>query len=216
MKTSILKIGLLSVILGVSLAQPAWANTANTQAMELAGDKQYDAALTLLSAQDPVAQQSYDHRFLKARILSWAGKYPQASEHISKMLVDYPGNTDVLLVSGNLEYYQGNLDAAEQQYNAVLLRSPDYTDASNGLVNVNKAREAKRNPSGYAWRIDGGVGASQFDVDTLSDWNEQFLRVEHVTGGLAYSGSVTRYERFDATDVQYGVGLSDALRGGFD
>ena len=216
MKTSVLKTSLASILASAVMALPAFAQDSNARALELAGAQKYDQALALLSAQDRAVQQGYDHRFLEARILSWAGRYPEARAEIDSLLIDYPGNADVMLALGNLEYYQGNLKAAERQYQAVLAIAPNYTDAQNGLTNVRKARAAARNRGGYRWRFDGGVGVSDFDVDGLSDWNEQFLRAERVSGDLAYSGSVTRYDRFDMTDVQFGLGVSDAVRGGFD
>lgn len=215
MKT-ILKTTLISISAALLASQSAWANDINAKALELAGEKNFDQALWVLAAQNDELQQSYDHRFLEARILSWAGRYKEARSSFTSLMADYPDNVDVELAMGNLEYYQGNFDAAERQYQRVLDKAPQYTDARTGLANVQKAREAKRNDGSYRWRVDGGTGISGFDVDNVSDWNEQYLRAEYVAGDLAYSGSVNRYERFDLSDVQIGVGVADAVRGGFD
>lgn len=216
MKNSLMKTALCSVSAVFLMTQPVWANDINRQALELAGTQNFDQALSLLSAQSAVQKQSYEHRFLEARILSWAGRYPEARKTLSALMAEHPRNADLELAMGNLEYYQGNLDAAEQRYQNVLNLAPDYTDAQTGLSNIRKAREAKSNPEGYNWRIDGGTSFSSFDQDTFSDWNEQFLRAEYKTGGFAYSGSVSHYNRFDANDVQLGLGLADAVRGGLD
>ena len=190
----------------------AHANTVNTQALELASQKQYSQALSLLSAQPQLEQTKYEHRFLKARILSWSGDYTSARRELNSLLVEHPGNPDVQLVLGNVEFYQGNLDAAEAQYTKVITKYPNYTDARTGLANVQKARA--NGPK--KWRIDGGIGGSNFDESEIPEWDDQFLRVEYTPGPFSYHGSIQRYRRFGNTDVQFKAGIADAQKGGWD
>jgi len=198
------------------LPQTAYANEINAQALELAGQQQFDKALAVLSQQEAGLAAGYEHRFLKARILSWAGQYGAARAELDSLMTAYPKNADLQLALGNLEYYQGRLDAAEKQYSRVLSQAPDYQDARNGLENVRKARaEAVANGQG-TWRIDGSLGLSDFNQDDISGWNEQFLRVEYSPENLAYHASVQRYKRFGITDVQLQAGIADAVRGGWD
>jgi YaiO family outer membrane protein len=207
------------------LAAPglASANTVNSQALELASNQNFSQALALLSAQSPREQTTYEHRFLKARILSWDQQYNQARQEFDALMREHPGNSDLHLALGNLEFYQGNLDAAQAQYEIVLSRTPDYDDARQGLMNVERARENQRsrgNPSNDLdrkhWRIDGGIGVSDFDNDALPKWNEQFLRVEYSPETLSYHASVQRYDRFGLGDIALRAGVADAVRGGWD
>jgi len=194
MKIRALKSAVISLSLALSISNIAWANQINTRALELAGQQKFDQALTLLSGQDAELKAGYEHRFLKARILSWDGQYSKARAELDALMAEYPDNPDLQLTIGNLEYYQGNLDAAETQYQWVLSRFPDYQDARNGLENVRKAKA----------RSD------------LSNWNDQFLRVEYSPETIAYHASVQRYKRFGTTDIELQGGIADAVRGGWD
>lgn len=213
------------IVTSILLSTPnlASANSVNAQALELASNQNFSQALNLLSGQDQIARSTFEHRFLKVRILSWDKQYGNARSELTSLMTEYPGNADLHLALGNLEYYQGNLDAAQTQYETVLRLSPGYTDAQNGLDNVQKARDARIVPKSQIedltkrhWRIDGGLGGSDFDKDDLPEWNDQALRVEYAPKNLAYHASVQRYRRFNATDLGLGAGISDAVRGGWD
>lgn len=200
----------------VMLPHAAFANEINAKALELAGQKQFTQALDVLSRQDASLSSGYEHRFLKARILSWAGQYGAARAELDSLMREHPENPDLQLVLGNLEYYQGRLHEAEIQYERVLRKFPDYQDARNGLENVRKARAEAAANGQETWRIDGSLSFSDFNQDNFSSWDEQFLRVEYSPNTLAYHASVQRYNRFDETDVQFQAGIADAVRGGWD
>ena len=209
------KTALLTVLL-LTLPHIALANEINAKALELAGQKNFDKALSVLSQQSSDIASGYDHRFLKARILSWAGQYGAARAELDSLMAAYPDNADLQLALGNLEYYQGRLDAAETQYSRVLNKFPNYQDARNGLENVRKARAEAAANGQQTWRIDGNLGFSDFNQDEISKWDDQFLRVEYSPNTLAYHGSVQRYKRFGTTDIQFMAGIADAVRGGWD
>lgn len=209
------KTALLTVLL-LTLPHSAIANEINAKALDLAGQKNFDKALSVLSQQSSDIARGYDHRFLKARILSWAGQYGAARAELDSLMAAYPDNADLQLALGNLEYYQGRLGAAETQYSRVLSKFPDYQDARNGLENVRKARAEAAANGQQRWRIDGNLGFSDFNQDDISKWDEQFLRVEYSPNTLAYHGSVQRYKRFGTTDIEFKAGIADAIRGGWD
>jgi YaiO family outer membrane protein len=200
------------------LPHMAVANEINAKALDLAGQKKFDAALALLSQQDRKTAKGYEHRFLKARILSWAGQYGAARTELDSLMAAYPENPDLRLALGNLEYYQGRFKLAEIQYQRVLSKFPDYEGARRGLENVRKAKMAAAAAANgqETWRIDGSLGLSDFNQDTIAEWDDQFLRVEYKPDSLAYHGSVQRYRRFGTTDIQLQAGLADAVRGGWD
>ncbi|WP_026942873.1 YaiO family outer membrane beta-barrel protein [Hellea balneolensis] len=220
MTPSALKSFIIALSLTFTLAETALANQVNDRAMELAGQQKFDEALVLLSQQDSALVTGYEHRFLKARILSWAGKYAQAESVLNSLIAEDPDNPDLRLAMGNLNYYQGRLKEAERDYQQVLKDYPDYQDARNGLANVRKAQDAAQRDLGFAgdhvWRIDGGVGLSDFDRDDIPEWDDQFLRVEYSPHSLAYHGSAQRYKRFGITDIEFKAGIADAVRGGWD
>ena len=198
-------------LLGAFFHSVAFANSWSDHAMELAAENKFDQALSVLAAEPINVQQSYDHRFLKARILSWDGQYEKAEMELNALDRDFPNNADVILTKGNLEYYQGNLKQAERNFLRVLELAPNYADAKTGLENVRRAKAAKK-----SWRVDGGTTFSSFDDDDIQSWDDQNLRVEYRTDDLAYSVSGQRYNRFGQTDVQLVAGLADAQRGGLD
>ena len=198
-------------LLGAFFHSVAFANSWSDHAMELAAENKFDQALSVLAAEAIDVQQSYDHRFLKARILSWDGQYEKAGMELNSLDRDFPNNADVILTKGNLEYYQGNLKQAERNFLKVLELAPNYADAKTGLENVRRAKAAKK-----SWRIDGGSSFYSFDDDAIQSWNDQNLRVEYRTDDLAYSVSGQHYNRFGQKDLQLVAGLADAQRGGLD
>ncbi len=207
-----------ALITALMLMTPAMvhANDINAQALKLAKQKQFDAALNVLAEQAASLKNGYDHRFLKSRILSWAGQYSAVREELNSLMAAYPDNPDLQLMLGNLEYYQGRLSAAEAQYEQVLAKYPNYQDARNGLENVRRAKSEAVENGQNKWRIDGSVGLSDFDDDDIAGWDDQFLRVEYRPDSLAYHASIQRFKRFGLTDVQLKAGISDAVRGGWD
>lgn len=181
--------------------------------MSFASNKNFDAALALLAQQDITAQNSYEHRILKGRVLSWAGQYKNAQVVIDDLRQEFPQNADVLLVAANLDYYQGNLKSAERNFRSVIAINPNYTDAQTGLENVQKAKRANRP---YKWRIDGGASLSDFDESDLNDWNNQFVRAEYTPNDISYHGKVQHYRRFGQNNVQFEGGIADSKRGKWD
>ncbi len=217
MRIRALKKAVVMTALTLILPHIASANEINAKALELAEQKQFEKALTVLSGQDEKLASGYNHRFLKARILSWAGQYSAARTELNSLMAAYPDNADLQLAMGNLEYYQGRFKSAEAQYSRVLSQYPNYEDARTGLDNVRKAKAAAAANGNETWRIDGNLSFSDFDQDDdISNWDEQFLRVEYSPDALAYHASIQRYNRFDVTDVQLQAGIADAVRGGWD
>lgn len=193
----------------------AMANSVNDEALNLASQKKFAESLKLLSNQTQVEKSQYDHRFLKARILSWSGSYKAARLELDLLLSQYPNNADLLLALANLEYYENNLEAAQTVYEEVLILSPNYLEAQKGLENVNKA-QLIYNESNNKWRLDVGYSFSGFDQENLPNWNEQFLGVQYSTQQFSYNASINSFDRFGMNDLSFKVGVSDAVRGGWD
>ncbi len=181
------------------------------QALDLAGTQNFSEALRLIDTQKPEIRDSYDVRFTKARILSWADKHKKSERVFEELMRDYPGNPDIQSGYGYLEYYRGNYDLADMHFRNILQKYPDYTDATKGLELTQKARRSQR---GYEWRIDVNAGVNSFDTD-LSNWNHQSVRAEYNPNDMsvAFNAGATRYERFDATDIQFMAGARSSHKG---
>lgn len=80
---------------------------------------------------EPAAQVQF--YITEADVLGQAGKYPQATELLSKALHDQPGDTDLLYARALLYEKQDRVDLAEQDLRAVLLREPENADVLNAL-----------------------------------------------------------------------------------
>ena len=80
------------IILGAFFHSVAFANSWSDHAMELAAENKFDQALSVLAAEPIDVQQSYDHRFLKARILSWDGQYENCLLYTSPSPRDQRGS----------------------------------------------------------------------------------------------------------------------------
>jgi len=175
--------------------------------------KDFDQALELISQKTLVEQNTFDQRFLKARILSWKGDHRAARRALDTLMADFPGNYDVTFASGNLEYYQGNLKKADAIFTDILQRNPNYTDVAVARENVRKAQRTKRP---YNCRIDGGAGLSSFDETDLNNWNNQYLRAEYTPDNVAYHAKVQNYRHFGQNNVQFEAGIADAKREDWD
>ena len=187
------------------------AEAVSVQAIDLASDKKYDAALTLIEAQTDDIRNSHALRFAKARILSWAGQYLEAGRAYSALRRDFPNDPDVQVGQAYLEYFRGNLRDAENSFETVLARHPGYRDARTGLRAVKRAKRDHK-----PWKLDTGLSWSSFENSENSDWTEQFLRAERRIGKIAVSGQVNRYERFDLTDMSYQLMLASHLTENWD
>ena len=208
---------LFSVLLSVMYTgQNAWASDLTLESQDIQSlitAKKFDQALDLMSQQSQGYQNTFDQKFLKARILSWKGDHRAARRALDTLMADFPGNDDVTFASGNLEYYQGNLKKADAIFTDILQRNPNYTDVAVARENVRKAQKAKRP---YKWRIDGGAGLSLFDESDLENWNNQYLRAEYAPDNVAYHAKVQNYRRFEQNNVQFEAGIADAKREDWD
>lgn len=216
MKTFALTRFVGATLLTAAFIVPAGADEVSDRAIALAGQQDFDQALLLLSEQDSGLKNSYDHRFAKARILSWDKQYGRAEAELSALIAEHPEDADLQLVMGNLKYYQSDLTAAQGYYQGVLDKFPNYTDASTGLENVRKARSAQAKAGKYRFRFDTAASISDFNQNAIDGWNSQSLRSEYKTDILAYHGALARYKRFGKTDIELGAGIADAVRGGWD
>ncbi len=171
-----------------------------SEAMNFAGNQDFDSALQLLALQSAETQSTYDVRFTRARILSWDKQYDEAAREFDRLMLDYPGNPDIQNAYGYLEYYRGNYDRADNLFNKVLAAYPGYEDARTGLKRTQDARDEFRR-NNHRWRLDVNGGTSSFD-NGQADWNYQSARAERQLDDVAVHGGVTRYERFGMTDVE--------------
>lgn len=142
----------MALLLSLTLAAPAMGQSYSgvqsqeeivPAALRLAKTRHYAAALSLLETADPITKTRYDHRFAKARILTWAKLYKYAEQEYRELTYLYPDNADIRVSYGYLQLFSGNLDLAQQEFESVLKLYPGYADAQSGLV---RTRAARQNP----------------------------------------------------------------------
>ena len=209
------KLAMTAATLSLVGGGSSWADDVQTEALNLAQLKQYDAALAVLDAADAETQAELSRDLLKARLLSWAGRYEEAHELLTKLKSQNPDAADIDVIFGNLFYYQGKLEPAEQSFASALSTAPDHGDAVSGMGRVEKAKEARR-IADLKWRVDAGASFSSFADDASDDWNEQFVNVQRRTGDVAVSVGAHHYKRFGESDTQLNVGLASVKYGGVD
>ena len=181
----------------------AAAGSISQQALVLAESKNYSAALKMISDQPEAVKSSYPVRFAEARILAWSGQYLKSGLAYRSLRNDFPDDADIRVGQGYLEYFRGNLRDAEQSFQSVLQRHPEYQDAVTGLRAVERAKR-----DNTPWKLDTGLSWSTFENSNKSDWTEQFFRIERRFEKVAFAGQVNHYNRFDLTDTSYQFSLA--------
>lgn len=209
------KLAVSAVTLSMVGVGAGWADDVQTEALNLAQLQKYDDALALLNAADKTSEADLSQDLLKARLLSWAGRYGEAHTLLSELKSEHPDDTEIDVIFGSLYYYQGKLEPAEQSYALALSRTPEHGDAISGMDRVQKAKEAKR-IADLKWRVDAGGSYSSFKGEAAEDWNEQYINVQRRTGDVAVSVGVHQYRRFGKSDTQVKIGAASTKRGGID
>ncbi len=97
---------------------------------------------------------SFDNRFAAARSLALGGDRAAAIEAYSALLVESPGNGDVLLGRGRVYAWQERWQEAEQDILAVTRATPRYADAWSALGDM------------YLWS-----GRPALAVDAYAQWS---------------------------------------------
>lgn len=113
--------------------------------------QRFDEALLILSQASDLDKQHVLYGLTRARILTWARKYPSAEIEFSKLLERHPENPDVMVSYAYLQLFDGKLENAEYYFSKVLRLHPDYQDASDGLRRTLNLKRERRSilDSGY-------------------------------------------------------------------
>ncbi len=139
----------------------------------------HDAALAAVDSALALDPQDYDARILKSRLLAWQTRFDDADSLLAVLEREYPGNTDVMLATATLRYYQGRNGEAIAGFQAVLGVDPAHADALEGLRQAERALEADARAAPPRWRVDAGGDYSTFRRRAVSDWNQQFAQISH-------------------------------------
>ena len=138
------------------------------QVMGMAEQGRFDTALFIMDYFPEEEKGSYEYAFTRARILSWSGDYVAADALYRELRAAHPEDQDILVGSGFLEFYQGNLEQSEYYFQKVVDVNPLYTDAYDALRRIQKMRaaepaipvtksvqSAEKCPAGYTPASDG-------------------------------------------------------------
>ena len=158
----------LYVVSGTAAAQQEDGLDAYIQsALNHAKVQDFNAAIQVLEGVSEAEKSRYDYRFTRARILTWSGQHSRAEASYVGLLQDYPGNPDVMVSYGYLQFFRGNLKGAESYFEQVLESHPTYLDAYEGLQRTYDLRRSSKEvayetledaiscPTGYGLVSDG-------------------------------------------------------------
>jgi YaiO family outer membrane protein len=145
------------------------------------------ASPALVLAQE-AAPDALTVQLQQIRGMATGGQRAQAIERYNALLLEHPGNGDVLLARGRAYAWDGQYAAAESDMLAVLSKSPDYADAWSALGDMYRWSErpqqaaeaysrwvalAPQDPSahlarGRAWRDAGQLADARADFDAAA------------------------------------------------
>jgi len=174
-------------------------------------------------------------RFRLAQVLGWSGDPRAALAAYDGLLADYPDNVDYVYGRALALRQLGRESEALQAVRRAARLAPDY-EAVRRLelrlargrlpeaeVHALTAEASERFPGAGWWRIDtradvppdreqtryfltAGAGYESL-TDGLAGWQQQFLRLDREgAGAIGYHAGVSRYERFDRSDTELGLG----------
>lgn len=101
-----------------------------------AWDGNLDSALAYLAQARATGPDDPDVRVMQARVLTWAGRYPEASAKWDSVIAMYPERLDGLTGKAQMLAWMGNASQADSLYAVVLTRDPTNADALNGTAQL--------------------------------------------------------------------------------
>ena len=169
-----------------------------------------------------------------------AGRPEAAVPKLQQVLAAQPEDVDARLNLGLALLALNRLDEAEAAFQAVIARTPGYTDAWIGLARIEQRRgdvvEARRladeallRSPGHEearalqralapepeWRMDAGVSYSTLSRD-LPSWTEARMSASRrLDDRWVVGGGIEATRRFDNTDVYFEARLERRHEGGF-
>ncbi|HLU70489.1 MAG TPA: YaiO family outer membrane beta-barrel protein [Fibrobacteria bacterium] len=177
----------------------------------------HEAALAATDSALALDPQDDEARVLRARLLSWQGRFDEADSLLTALRREHPGSTDILFAAASLRYYQGRHDEAVREFRDILRIDPDHAEARQGLLQAERAL-AEAPPAPPRWRVDAGGDYSTFTRRHVSAWNQQFAQLSHRTSAssradvpLTTYARVERYERYEQVDWSLEAGMRRAL-----
>lgn len=207
-----LRAGLLAVLLAAA-GPVAAAATEQADRTDPAGaaDAAIDAqdwpqARALL--RDALADRPGDPalRFRLAQVLRWSGEPQRALAEYDALLDEFPDNVDYVYGRAlTLEQLGRDAEALEAARRAGRL-APDYAAVRQLERRLARDESAGAGETATRYFLTAGMGYEDLTND-LPGWQQQFVRVDGETAERGdYHASVSRYERYDRSDVELGLG----------
>jgi len=211
--------GLLAVLLAaagaVAAADPANATgptdptdpTDPVSTTDAAIDEQdWPAALELLRSALAGRPADPALRFRLARVLRWSGDPEGALQEYDALLDEYPNNVDYVYGRALALEQLGRDAAALAAARRAARLAPDYEAVRQ--LERRLVRGGSPAGAGTATRYFLTAGAGYEDLTNgLPSWQQQFLRLDGETAASGdYHVSLGRYERYDRSDTELGLG----------
>lgn len=231
--------GLLTAVLAA--AAPAQAQTADvTAAARTAATTGHRPdAIKMLETHLAAYPRDVDARLLLGVILSWDGKYEQASSELTQVLDQSPTYNDARVALANVAWWTGRYDQLEELAATGRRQRPYDTEwmmqQARALDGQGRHRAARdllvtllaRQPGHVharalktrldaqlrPWAVTAGYGVDRFS-DQRTPWNEYSLSVSRLTPVGSVIGRVSRASRFGLNDTLYEVEAYPTLRPG--
>ncbi len=148
---------------------------------------------------------SYDDQYNAARALIDAERYPEAVQAFTKMLEASPKNSDLLLGRATANMRMKNWAAAEADLRLAHDVSPNYTDVSVALANVQRWRAPSpelASAGGYTW--SAGLSASRTHVGD-QNWRDYTASIRRyfTQGSLGFE--MLNAHRFGLSDTAWAL-----------
>jgi YaiO family outer membrane protein len=206
----------------------------NLLVLVLAYQEKFSVANTLLDRSLVEYPGNFDLQLTKARIQSYQGLFTQAEHTVGELLKQNPDNTEALILAGRIFFYKRQYLAARDKFLQVLASNPHSLDALIGSydsemyfgnvqqadIYLSRAEQLDPDNADIASRrnrhvVSGeprhelilGLETSNFDRNTMSNWNEQYIHYQR--GTVSENQMYLRFEqakRFSLNDSYWEAG----------
>ncbi|WP_405229634.1 YaiO family outer membrane beta-barrel protein [Lentisalinibacter sediminis] len=200
--------GLLAagVPVAAAAADQATPTDPATAADAAIGERDWPAARALL--RDALAERPGDPalRFRLAQVLRWSGEPRGALAEYDALLDEFPDNVDYVYGRAlALEQLGREAEALEGARRAARL-APEYEAVRRLEQRLAEDENPDAAHAGTRYFLTAGAGYEDL-TNGLPGWQQQFLRLDGETAASGdYHVSLGRYERFDRSDLEFGVG----------
>ena len=136
----------------------------------------------------------------RARSMATSGQRAQALRLLEMELLQNPRDDDARTLYGIILTWDGQLDRAKAELQAVVANDPRNLDASQALERIERR---SRGPNVHRTQVSLGVNYDHYE--NTDAWRETFVEFKAASPRGALLGRVSHADRFDLDDNQFEV-----------